>query len=435
MANFTARSIAHRVLQRVSEGAYATLALSGDLNRLPDARDRSFATELVYGTLRMRRRIDVALAAGAPRGLDLDEQTMNVLRISAYEILFLRTPAHAAVNEAVETFKRLRNARLAGFANALLRRLAREGEPPLPDDSALALAIAESAPDWLVALVTARFSVEEAEQFLAALNRPAPLWLRTNCLRTSSGALAAELQALGFGIDRSPLVEEALQVSAGENIFRSDPFVAGKFVAQDLAAQLAARLLDPQPGEVILDACAGVGGKATHLAELSDDRARIDAADHSERKLELCADTAHRLGLSSLRTTVCDVTQAGAPIGESYHRILLDAPCSGLGVLRRHPEAKWRPFDNASLVATQKNMLNALAPRVRPGGVLVYSVCTFTDEEGPRQIAAFLQRHPEFSMERLTESFAGLGDESGAIRTWPHRHDADAFYLVRLRKC
>jgi 16S rRNA (cytosine967-C5)-methyltransferase len=212
-------------------------------------------------------------------------------------------------------------------------------------------------------------------------------------------------------------------------------FAEGTFTVQDLAAQLVARMVAPEPGQAILDACAGVGGKATHLAALAGDRARVDAADLSERKLELCTDQARRLGLGSIQTVACDLTDPRAPLQPSYDRILIDAPCSGLGVLRRHPEAKWRPRPNAAeLAELQAEMLDELVPRLRPGGVLVYSVCTFTDEEGPRQLARLVAAQPSLRVEPPAWATGELFDGTGALRTWPHRHDADAFYAVRLRR-
>jgi 16S rRNA (cytosine967-C5)-methyltransferase len=203
-------------------------------------------------------------------------------------------------------------------------------------------------------------------------------------------------------------------------------FQEGLFTVQDAAAQRVGRLCGAAPGEDILDACAGVGGKTTHLAELAIQAggpARVVAADKSRRKLDLCEDTTRRLGLSGIRVLVADLTAAApSTTPGDYDRVLLDAPCSGLGVLRRHPEAKWRPPpDIAELAALQARLLAALAPRVRPGGVLVYSVCTFTNEEGPAQMAAFLAAHPHF---RAT----------GELRTWPHRDGSDAFFAVRLQR-
>jgi 16S rRNA (cytosine967-C5)-methyltransferase len=200
-------------------------------------------------------------------------------------------------------------------------------------------------------------------------------------------------------------------------------FAKGLVTAQDVAAQMVARLVDPRAGERILDACSGVGGKSTHLAALAGDQARIDSADVSERKLELGVDLARRLGVTSTTPIRCDLTDGAAPLADAYDRVLLDAPCSGLGVLRRHPEAKWRERpDVRALAALQARILDALAPRVRPGGLLVYSVCTFSDEEGPQQLAAFLARQPGFSV---------AGEP---LRTWPHRDDADAFFAVRLQR-
>jgi 16S rRNA (cytosine967-C5)-methyltransferase len=443
MSTSPARDLARRVLGRVEEGAYATLALAGELGRaraLSDA-DRALATELVYGVLRRRARLDHALGALAPRGLErLDARARDALRLGAYQILFTRVPAHAAVDDAVEAMKHARGAKLAGLANALLRRLAREGEPPPPADPVERLAVVESAPRWLVDDALRRFAApDEARALLAALNEPAPLWLRAHPPRATRDQLAerlvAERPAARFGT--SPLVDEALRVDGAGDVHTTRAFAEGAFSTQDLAAQLVGRLVDPQPGEQLLDACAGVGGKATHLATLAGDRASIDAADLSERKLELCADQARRLGLSSVRTIACDLSDAGAPLQPGYDRVLLDAPCTGLGVLRRHPEAKWRrtSSDAAALAELQAALLLALAPRVRPGGLLVYSVCTFTDEEGPRQLAAFRAAHPEFAVEPPADPrWRALVDGDGALRTWPHRDDADAFYAVRLRR-
>jgi 16S rRNA (cytosine967-C5)-methyltransferase len=417
------------VLQRVDEGAYATLALAGELGRARGLApaDRGLATELVYGVLKRRRRLDWALGAYAPRGLDaLDGRVRDTLRIGAYQLLFLRVPAHAAVDDAVAAIKRTRGQGLANFANALLRRLGREGEPPPPSSPIERLGVVESAPDWLVRDAVARFGEEEARAYLAALNAPAPLWLRANTLRTSRDeamrALAAERP--DATLTPSPRVPEAFAVAGAGDPAALRLFADGLVTAQDVAAQAVARLVDPQPGERLLDACAGVGGKSTHLAALAGDRAPIDSADVSARKLDLGADLARRLGVTSLRTIACDLTDGQAPLAAQYDRVLLDAPCSGLGVLRRHPEAKWRrqPDDARALAALQARLLDALLPRVRPGGVFVYSVCTYSDEEGPRQLERLLAAHPDFTV------------EGAPLVTWPHRDDADAFWAVRLRR-
>ena len=424
-----ARDVARRVLARVDEGAYATLALSGELGRARNLTpsDRGLATELVYGVLKRRLRLDHALAALAPRGLEaLDQRVLDALRIGAHQILFLRVPAHAAVDDAVGAVKQARGQKLANFANALLRRLAREGEPPPPplSDPVAHLSIVESAPSWLVRDALDRFGFDEAQRYLAALNAPAPLWLRANALRAGRDeamrAVAADRPDATLA--PSPVVPEAFRVEGAGDLSTLKPFAEGLVTAQDVAAQRVARLCDPQPGERILDGCAGVGGKSTHLAALAGDRARIDSADLSARKLDLGDDLARRLGVTSMTRVVCDLTDPRAPLEAAYDRVLLDAPCSGLGVLRRHPEAKWRrqPEDAVALASLQARMLDAVAPRVRSGGVLVYSVCTYTDAEGPAQLARFLAAHPDFAV------------DGEPLRTWPHRDDGDGFYAVRL---
>ncbi len=472
----TALDVARRVLERVDEGAYATLTLSGEIERLRlPIQARALCTELVYGTLRQLPRLDRALGAYAPRGLGkLDGPTRTLLRLGAYQLLFMRTPPHAAINQTVELLTRLRGKGLGGFANALLRRLGREGEPALPELVPLtatsskrertayaeALGIRCALPRFVVDEALRRFAAAEAEEFLLSLGTPAPTWLRLNSLRgdaeSARRALRADLsrQPAAGDVLTHPALPEAVQLTGGHP-FAGSAYAAGWFTAQDLGAQLVARLLmaDTRQGPLelpagpLLDACAGVGGKSTHLAALTGNRREIDAADQSARKLELCADHAHRLGCRHVRTLVADLTHPAAPLRAQYAAVLLDAPCSGLGVLRRHPEARQRigAQDVKGLVALQRQLLEALAPRVMPGGVLVYSVCSYLDAEGPQQLAEFLGRHPEFVPlpPALTGAFDAaaapappLIDESalGALRTWPHRHDADGFYALRLRR-
>jgi 16S rRNA (cytosine967-C5)-methyltransferase len=443
-----AREVARRVLARVAQGGYATQTLAGELGRsgLGDA-DRALATELVYGVLRLRERLDRALAAHAPRGLgQLDGFTRDALRLGAYQILFLRVPPHAAVDDAVEAVKRMRGPRLGGFVNALLRRLASAGEPPLPpplpseDGWAAHLAIRESMPRWIVDRVLAALGHDAGAAALAAFNTPAPTWLRTNTLRTHRDALMAELRRERPQVQLATAAAspDALAARHGGDLFTTAAYRAGAFMAQDLGAQLVARLLGAQPGERILDACAGMGGKSTYLAALSGDGATIDAADLSSSKLALAQDHAQRLGMKSIRTIEADLTREDAPLAPGYDRVLLDAPCSGLGVLRRHPEAKWTrtPADIKALAEFQAALLARLASRVRPGGLLVYAVCTFTEEEGPAQLERFLRTHGDFQVEpagTVEATLAELTAADGTLRTWPHRDDADAFYAVRLR--
>ncbi|HEX7837298.1 MAG TPA: hypothetical protein VF469_07535, partial [Kofleriaceae bacterium] len=243
---------------------------------------------------------------------------------------------------------------------------------------------------------------------------------RGNRLRTTRDELIAGLAAAGVTARPIEAAPMALALDGLGDPARSETFRAGLWTVQDTGAQRVGLIAAPRAGQRILDACAGVGGKSTHLAELSDDAVQIDAADQSQTKLDLARDTARRLGLASIRPVVCDLLDPGAPLAPAYDLIVLDAPCSGLGVLRRHPDAKWRlqPADVPRLAQLQRQLLDAVVARLAPGGALVYSVCTFTRAEGPDQIAALIGR-------------TGLR-LSSEHRTWPP--DADAFYIARLER-
>ncbi|MEZ4358895.1 MAG: 16S rRNA (cytosine(967)-C(5))-methyltransferase RsmB [Kofleriaceae bacterium] len=421
-----ARALARRVLDRVGqESAWATLSLDAELSRSSLAeRDRRLAAELVYGVLRHRARLDRALAAHA----DLRRtppRLVTILRVAAYQLLLLdRIPAYAAVDDAVEAARGGGGGKLAGFANAVLRKIVSHGEPPPPEEPRARLEAQASLPGWILdELEAALEDPAELPAAALALAEQAPLFLRANLRRVQVDELARELEAEGAAAEILP-EPGALRVSKLGEPARSPSFRAGRYTIQDRSAQAVARLAAPARGQRILDACAGVGGKSTHLAELTDDAATIDAVDLSETKLELLERAARRLGHTSIRAHVADLlSPALAFVGRDYPRIVLDAPCSGLGVLRRHPDAKWRlgPADLASVAALQASLLDAVFGALAPGGALVYSVCTFTVREGPAQLRAFVERHPE--MRVLEER-----------RSWPHHDGGDAFYLARLER-
>ncbi len=435
----SARDVARAVLARVDQGgAYATLALDGELARTDlDDRDRRLAAELTYGTLRHRPRLERALASHADLGR-APPAVRHALLVGAYQLMMLRTPAHAAVDDAVGAVRGRHGAKLAGFVNAVLRKLAQQGEPPLPSEPRARLAIEHSLPAWIVDELAAQLHPDELPAAVAALAAPAPLWVRVNIARATVPEVVARLQGEGATVEPSRLMPTALQVRGLGDPAASPSFQAGLWTVQDLGAQLVGTLAAPRPGARVLDACAGLGGKTTHLAELAAAAgapAQVDAVDRAAAKLVLLESGARRLGLSGIRTFTADLTAGPAKgLAAAYAVVLLDAPCSGLGVLRRHPEAKARvtAADVAALARTQAALLDAAAARVASGGVLVYAVCTFTRAEGADQLAAFLARHADFTV----EAPAGHAhvDETGAIRTWPHRDGADGFFAVRLRR-
>jgi 16S rRNA (cytosine967-C5)-methyltransferase len=449
-APLTARSLARAVLERVETGgAYANRALAAALDRAHAlaAEDRALATELVYGVLRRRGRLDRALGALASRGLDrVDPRALVALRVGAYQVLFLdRVPAYAAVDDAVGACKQIGGPGVAGFANALLRRLARQGEPPLPDavaDPAGHLVAAAGLPPWLAELMLAELPAADALAFAASIADPPPVTLRANTGRVTREALAAALAAErpSAALMPSEIAPDALDARRLDAPAATKAWRDGLFAIADAGGQVAVELVGAAAGERILDACAGNGGKTAHLLALAGDRARVDAVDAAADKLDAARATLQRLGLTGATFAAADLARPLADPTPRYHRILLDAPCSGLGVLRRHPEALARRAraDLDALAAQQLQMLSAVAPALLPGGVLVYAVCTFERLECEDVVAAFLRAHPRFALENAAAAggrvpWARLTDAAGAVRTWPQRDGADGFFAVRLR--
>jgi len=436
----SARSVARQVLARVRrDGAYANLTLSAELRRargLP-AAERGLATELVYGVLRHQRRLDHALARHLRQPIDrLDPESLDALRLAAYQVLLLdRIPAYAAVDDAVTAVREARGPRLAGVANAVLRKLRPEDlSRDLPDDPGARLAVECSLPEALASRWVAELGLEEARQLGNRLLERAPLTARVNTLKIESGKLVASLAADGTQAEPGRWAPEALHLATGADPFLSPSYLEGLWTAQDEAAQLIAHLVDPQPGERVLDGCAGVGGKSTHLAALMGDRGRVLCVDPSPRKLELLREHCLRLGVKSCEAIQADLRRSEALRPASVDRVLVDAPCSGLGVIGRHPELKWRlDLDHLpELVSLQRELLEAALRWLRPSGVLVYSVCTTTDEEGPEQLAWLRQAHPELELDPRARGAVPI-DENGALRLWPHRHGTDGFFAARLR--
>lgn len=450
-----ARLVAHEVLLRVTcDGAYADRALNAALGRSGlDERDAGLATELVYGTLRHSVRLDFMLGQLATRSLrKVPPETLIALRLGAYQLLETRVADHSAVNEAVALVRR-HAPHQAGFANALLRQLIRRRDAGnLPDPSHViadpieALAVSGSHPAWLVRRAVEELGLDETRAWVEANNKPAPVWLRVNTTRGSLERVRADLEASGATVRRHEYVPQALAVSGAGSPAGLPGFAAGLFTVQDPAAQLIGHLAAPAKGSVVLELCAAPGGKATHLAELVGSKGAVLAVEIHPGKARLVAENAKRMGLSWLRVADIDATNGEAvraalrTVGrDTADVVVVDAPCTGFGTLRRNPELRQRdPQSIAELCALQDRLLATAALFVAPGGVLVYSVCTITQEEGPDRIASFLKQQPGFSLAAPPEPFLTKYEaplNGGMVmRTWPHRHDMDGFFAARIQR-
>ncbi|HLE78399.1 MAG TPA: 16S rRNA (cytosine(967)-C(5))-methyltransferase RsmB [bacterium] len=439
----SARDVAVDILVRVDRGgAFANILLHHRLDRarLP-AADAALATELVLGVLRHRRRLDWTLQGVAAHPLDdLPPPIRAILRTGAYQVLFLsRIPARAAIHQAVELAKAHGHAGTAALVNAVLRRIASSGERPLPPaaDAVTRIAVEHSHPEWLVRRWIARIGVEDTAALCAADNLPAPLHVRLNLLRGTPEDLIGRLRAAGATV-LPTVLPEGIEVR-GEFTERRRLAAAGWLTVQDLGAMLVTHILDPQPGETVIDACAAPGGKTTHIVERMADSGRVLACDVHERKLAAAVRRAAAGGASIIEPHVLDARVLGQTYPDLADRVLVDAPCTGLGVIRRRPDIKWRlrPDDIAALAALQGQILAGAAGAVRPGGLLVYSVCTTEPEEGAAVVASFLEARRDFVPDPLPpmEGVVPTGrPDLGMMSVWPHRQGTDGFFIARLRR-
>ncbi len=448
-SRFDSRRTAFEILCRVEEGAFADMALDVALGKSSagDVRDRRLTTELVYGTLRKRGQLDFALSRFCRKPLEkIESRVLWLLRLGAYQILNLdRVPDRAAVNESVELARREGLSRATGFLNGVLRNLVRQKEalswPEFDRDPLSHLRDVLSLPEWLARRWIAELGAEEARDLATAMLEPAPLTLRVNTLRISREDYLKELASAGHQAIPSEFAPEGVIVTArGEELLPGDE--AGWYQVQDQASMLIAHLLSPEKGDRILDACAAPGGKTTHTAALSENDASILALDIHPRRVELIAEGARRLGCRGIETKSWDLTLSPDFLEPgSLDRVLVDAPCSGLGVLRRNPEIRWRrrPEDLKELARRQLAILNNVAPFVRENGILLYSLCTIAPQETTDVVRHFLAGQPEFGLEDLRETapehWRLLFDSHGFLRTVPHRHERmDAFFAARLRR-
>jgi len=417
---------------------------TGDLSR----RDRALFNALLYGVLRWRSRLDYIISHFSNISVKkIEPGVLNILRLGLFQIIYLdRIPDSATVNTAVELTRQIGASRAAGFVNALLRKAAaNHGDvvfPDLKNDPVAFFSTAHSLPEWLARRWLHRYDPQILTALCDTINTIPPITIRTNTLKATRQQLMRSLQ------DDIELILPSRDAPDGitmNKLKRSIPdlpaFKKGWFQVQDEAAQLVSLLLNPQPQESVLDACAGRGGKTAHLAQLMQNRGNIVAMDKDKKKLKQLDEEMQRLGISIVRTTCHDLNLHLDPKHQGdFDRILLDAPCSGLGVLRRNPDIKWKSSE-AGLkrhTAVQKRFLENLAPLVKFNGILVYAVCSIEPEESEVVIATFLKKHPEFVIDKrlgkLPETLQSLVEPDSGFKTLPRLNHMDGFYFVRLKR-
>ena len=439
-AGLLTRRAALEILVRVqTHAAFADVMLGHRLDAFAPP-DRRLLTRLVLGTLAWCGRLDYELAQLCKQPLDkLEPAVLNTLRLGLFQLRHLsRVPAHAAVDTAVSLAREASGRGAGGLVNAVLRRAAREvvAMPARAPDEVGFLAIAFSHPQWMVVSFIEWFGVARAEALMAANNEAAPNVMRLNLARARREEIVARMTADGIGIRSGGSLPETVVLESAAD-YDSASYRAGLFHPQSEASQLVARMLAPSPGATVIDCAAAPGGKTSHLAELTEGRGRVIALDLNLSGLKAARDLARRLGHRNIVFANADVAAALPLRPESAGFVLLDAPCSGIGTLREHPEIRWRlPADDLRRMAeVQGAMLENAATVVRPGGVIVYAVCSLAPQEGQGVVRGFLAKHPEFAPERPAEPLLAPWLQSdGTMTTSPERGGLDGFFAARMRR-
>jgi 16S rRNA (cytosine967-C5)-methyltransferase len=437
------RLLALQALKVVEQGAFADGALHRVLSDPSlQASDRRLLTELVYGIVRQRRSLDTLIDHLAPKpAQEQPPHLRRVLHLGLYQLRYLtQVPASAAVNTTVEAAKASGLKGLAGVVNGILRqylRLREQGiDPlPLPADPVPRLGVQYSYPDWIIDVWMQQFGVAETEQLCQWCNRAPHLDLRVNPRRATREQVQAALAEVGVSSMPLPGLPQGLRLGDRPGQIPHLPgFAEGWWTVQEASAQWVSLVLDPQPQEVVIDACAAPGGKTTHLAELMDDTGAVWACDRYASRLRKVTENAERLHLHSIRLWSGDSREL-THLTQQGDRVLLDVPCSGLGTLHRHADARWRqsPERVQELVTLQQALLDQAITWVKPGGRLVYATCTLHPAENEQQIQNFLQRHPQWRL--VSAKLAGTEpfvQPEGWLKILPHRHDMDGFFMAVL---
>lgn len=451
----TPRELALDILVKVAKsGAYSNIQLNRSLQDSGLSRaDAALATELVYGTIGRQATLDYWLGKFVAKGLGkLEVWVHQLLRLSAYQLLFLdRIPVHAAVNEAVTIAKRRGHAGISGMVNGVLRSIDRGRGELVPDKieaatRAATLALRHSYPVWLVERWMDTYGPETTEAILASGNEHPHASIRANTIVVGRDELLRELRESGLEAVPSKVAPSGIVVTGGGNMADTDGFRLGRWSLQDESSMLVAEVVAPKAGMKVLDCCAAPGGKSAHMAELMEGKGKVWANDLHAHKRELITAQTERLKLRNVEAVTGDAAALSQRFAESsMDAVLLDAPCSGFGVIRRKPEIKWNKTegDISEIAALQRQLLNEVCGLVRPGGTLVYSTCTIEKEENERQIASFLAEHPEFELDpdwpdaitnRLRDDGLIVGDFAGELQILPQHYGSDGFYIARMKR-
>lgn len=443
-----ARETALKILYEINKsGAYSNIALNKKLEDVKLSNiDKAFITELVYGTLKWQLSIDYIIEKfSSVKIKKLSPWILNILRLGVYQLLYMsKIPESAACNESVNLAKRYGHSASSRYVNAVLRNIARSKDkieyPDKNKDLSAYLSVRYSHPEWMVKNWLKRFGESFTEELLKSNNETAPLTVRVNTLKTSREELRSQLEKDGFETRPAKYVENALIIDNPSSITKMEAFAKGLFQVQDESSMMVAQVLNPKPGDLVIDVCSAPGGKATHIAELMKNKGQVIARDVHEHKIKLIEEAALRLGIDIIKAEVYDAQKEDLKLTEKADCVLVDAPCTGFGIIRRKPDIKWTRMekDLDEIVKLQENILDISSRYVKPGGVLVYSTCTIEPEENDELVKKFIQNNKQFELEDISEvlpsSVKKDTAKAGYIQLYPNIDGVDGFFISKLRK-
>lgn len=442
------REIALKILYEINEkGAYSNIAINKFLEGhvLKDI-DRAFITELVYGTVKWKLSIDwIVEQFSSLKIRKLSPWILNIVRLGVYQLLYTeKIPESAAVNESVNLSKKYGHQGSSRYVNGVLRSVARNRENiKYPDKSKEAikfLSIKYSHPEWVVKRWVELFGGEFTEGLLISNNEVPDFTVRVNTLKISKAKLVENLREAGLEVEEGKYSGEALIFKNPSSISRLEAFKNGYFQVQDESSMLVGKVLAPKPGELIMDVCSAPGGKATHMAQLMEDQGTVIARDVHPHKIKLIEEAANRLGLRSVKTEIFDATLPDEKSSGKADRVLVDAPCTGLGIIRKKPDIKWARSgaDMKEITELQFKILNTAAKYVKPGGVLVYSTCTIEPDENEGMVKRFLASNTDFIMEDIAPLLPGKlrkqEAKNGFVQLFPNTDGIDGFFIARMKR-
>ncbi len=440
MNQTSSRQLAFLALKEVHKGAYADVALNRVLKHSLSDVERRLATELLYGCTRRLRTLDALIDQFAQKPARQQPPDLRtLLHLGLYQLRYLENiPVSAAVNTTVNLAKQNRLAGLSGFVNGLLRRYARQdGEPlDLPADLTQRLGILHSYPDWIIEVWRSQLGDSETDLLCQYLNQPPALDIRINPQKTTLTAVQTQLEAAGIAVEPISHLPQALRIQDNAGPIPKMPgFQEGLWTVQDASAQLVSHILNPQPGSVVVDICAAPGGKTTHLAELMEGQGEIWACDRTPSRLRKLQQNLKRLDIGIVHQWTGDSRQLPDTIPFADY-LLIDAPCSGLGTLHRHADARWQQNPNKieGLHQLQTELLEASAQKVKPGGTLVYATCTLHPDENESVIQAFVAKNSDWTLEDNPLYGNQDSEQLGWMKVWPHQRAMDGFFIAKLNR-